>query len=121
MPYYEENTSEFYKKHFVNPTCLFKRIINDKRIKEQIDIVYESFWSYHIKFLNGKIGDNDDTIMIEFTPLIGFQIILFPSTDYIIYPYAEAENQGRIIFRFEIESLINEIIRLCNIAKKNLL
>ena len=121
MPDCKENTCELYKKHRVNPKALFQRIVNDKRIKKQIEIVYDSFWSYHIKFLNGKIGDSDDTIMLEFTPLFGFQIILFPPTDYIIYPYTEAENQGRFIFGFKIDSLIDEISRLCDIAKSNLL
>jgi hypothetical protein len=115
----KQNTCELYRKHLVNPNALFQRIINDKRIKKHIETVYESFWSYHIKFINGKIGDNDDTIMVEFTPLFGFQIILFPPTDYMIYPYAE--NQGRFIFGFKIDSLIDEIFRLCDIAKSNML
>jgi hypothetical protein len=119
MPDSKQNTSEFYRKHLVNPKGLFQRIINDKRIKEQIKVVYESFWSYHIQFLNGHFSDNDDTIMVEFIPLIGFQIILFPPTDYIIYPYAEAENQGRFIFGFKIDSLIDEILRLSDIARTN--
>ena len=108
MAEYKENTSEFYREHIVNSESLFHRIVNDKRIKNKIEIVYKSFWSYHIKFL-----DNGDTIMLEFTPMVGFQIIKFPS---------EAENQWQFYnFGFKIDSLIDEISCFCDIAKFNLL